>query len=224
MKNLKEIWAQKVQNKDITSADMMVYCALRAMNSKSDNKKDVAKYLAAKAFSPSKKHDTPYRGAIIALNSAIALHSWRKTIFGIKHEDFFDSPEELAQFDEILRSIAPCDFDRVYSYIFVRQDISPEYQLVQAAHAAMVLGYNLGEEHNPRETYFAVCGVENSKELLSTAIHLESNNFLYESFIEPDIGNQITAIATYPIHWNDRQALRKYKKLTFTKENTLLNS
>jgi hypothetical protein len=99
-------------------------------------------------------------------------------------------------------------FNRKYVYIFVRQDISPEYQLVQASHVTLKLGYDLckiDEFHksfDPIELYFTVVGAE-------------ERGIEYKIFVEPDIGNETTAIATFPIHIRERGDLTRYKLLRF---------
>lgn len=220
MKNIKEIWKKKAQNKDITSGDVISYCALRALLAKSNDKKEIARHFASKAFSPCKRGNDPYGGTRNALYLEKRKITWNKTVLGLPINEIFDSEEEFKAFEEILESLWPCDFNRHYTYVFVRQDLSPEYQLVQAAHATMVLGNKLYDLYDPREIYFAVIGVENLKALNMTMIELNANNFMYEKFVEPDIGNQVTAVATYPIFWKDREPLRKYNSLKFSQINS----
>jgi hypothetical protein len=100
-----------------------------------------------------------------------------------------------------------------YSYFFTRQDISPEQQLVQTAHVALKLGVNSTKpldkgveftvpyenDINPDETYFTCIGVRNAAGLYAVMQILEKFGFRYEVFYEPDIGNEPTAIAVYPI-------------------------
>lgn len=104
---------------------------------------------------------------------------------------------------------------RYYSYFFTRQDISPEQQLVQTAHVALKLGVMAPKsmekdvdfevtvpaiyDINPDETYFTCVGVRNEQALYAVIQILEEFGYDHEVFREPDMENQITAIAVYPI-------------------------
>lgn len=117
---------------------------------------------------------------------------------------------------------------RFYSYFFTRQDISPEQQLVQTAHAALLLGVNsqrgkdavevienspvqqFGKGINPGETYFTVVGVRNLDGLMAARSILEKFGFKYEMFFEPDINDEPTSIAVYPVHEKHRGPLMAF--------------
>jgi hypothetical protein len=102
-----------------------------------------------------------------------------------------------------------------YSYFFTRQDISPEQQLVQTAHVALKLGVNSHSKSrkdvdfevkvpsvdkiDPDQTYFTCVGVRNEDALYAVIQILEEFGFEHEVFREPDMNNEITAIAVYPI-------------------------
>lgn len=104
---------------------------------------------------------------------------------------------------------------KYYSYFFTRQDISPEQQLVQTAHVALKMGVNAPNSMNkdvdfevtipamyninPDETYFTCIGVRNEAALYAVIQILEQFGYDHEIFREPDMENQITAIAVYPV-------------------------
>lgn len=114
-----------------------------------------------------------------------------------------------------------------YTYIFVRQDLSKEQIAVQAAHATMQMGFqyalksergfDLPNMHargsSPSETYFILVGVRNEEALLAVESILSKFDISYERFIEPDIGEQVTAIATYPLNKQDRGPLLAFNLL-----------
>ena len=115
-------------------------------------------------------------------------------------------------------------FHKHYVYIFVRQDISHEQQLVQSSHVALLLGSRLGRKiqnkYNVDDLYFAIIGVPHLKDFVQ--VQQDLGELPYELFYEPDIGNQLTAIATYPIHYKDpirKKKLAKYKLLKFTQSS-----
>lgn len=214
MKNFIKIWKQLASSKKIRSRDMFAYAILKAMSSKSDNKHDLAKYFAAKSFLK-KKNQLDYFAAKCARDYVKNDLRWKETILNVPVEEIFSSDEEYQLFKDILDTFK-FDFDRVYSYIFVRQDLSPEYQLVQAAHVAMVVGQKMSKSFDSNNTYFTVIGVSDKAEINTVKNVLNENSFTFEEFIEPDIGYEVTAIGTHPIHWMKRKPLKNYKLLTFS--------
>lgn len=124
---------------------------------------------------------------------------------------------------------------RHYAYFFTRQDISPEQQIVQTAHAALVMGVNSQRDTdygaldeyvphlntwdlNPNETYFTVAGVRNLEALNAVAMILNAFNYRYEVFHEPDLNNgEITSIAVYPVADKDRGPLLAFNLLKINK-------
>jgi hypothetical protein len=115
---------------------------------------------------------------------------------------------------------------RKYVYIFVRQDLKSEYQLVQAAHAAYVGGFNLAISHQtqedftpPSETYFTVIGVPDLEALNEARGLVERKGYNAFTFTEPDIGNEVTAFITSPIPTKDRGKLLEYNLLRFNNDN-----
>ena len=101
-----------------------------------------------------------------------------------------------------------------YVYIFVRQDLSKEQQLVQAAHVALVLGNRLNRP-KADDIYFQVCGVPQLIDFAPLMKDLNKYGVKYETFYEPDQGHTLTAIATYPTPKDQRGMLRNYKLLKF---------
>ena len=103
-----------------------------------------------------------------------------------------------------------------YVYFFTRQDIFKEYQLVQTAHVAMKLGFNLNEQENPDNTYFTCIGVRNMDALYAVEKILQKFNFKYETFVEPDLnGGELTSIAVHPIDEDKRDILLAFNLLKF---------
>lgn len=122
---------------------------------------------------------------------------------------------------------------KYYSYFFTRQDISPEQQIVQTAHAAFVLGVNsqrvmidrtaggdgfvphlVNEQVNPAETHFTLIGVRDLAALNGVERILLKFGYNYEVFYEPDLNDgEITSIAVYPIPDTHRDVLLSYNLL-----------
>ena len=108
--------------------------------------------------------------------------------------------------------------EKQYVYIFTRQDISPEQQLVQSAHVALKLGYGLATRGfclNPDETYFTVVGVRNLDALFAAEDIISHTGIDFFEFREPDIGNEVTSIATFPISESKRGLLLAFSWLRF---------
>lgn len=108
---------------------------------------------------------------------------------------------------------------KYFTYIFTRQDISPEQQIVQSAHATFQLGVNsqrvftqktaegdvtmpylVNEGIVAEETHFTLVGVRSLGALNAVISILEKFGYKYEAFFEPDLNNgEITSVAVYPI-------------------------
>lgn len=103
-----------------------------------------------------------------------------------------------------------------YCYFFTRQDMFKEYQLVQTAHAAMKLGFNLNEQEDPDNTYFTCVGVRNLEALEAVEKILTKFGFKYEKFFEPDLNEgEYTALAVYPVDEDKRDVLLAFNLLKF---------
>jgi len=91
-------------------------------------------------------------------------------------------------------------------YVLVRKDLPVSYIAVQAGHA--VAEWLLHDQRWRNETLIYL-GVKDEKELLHWIDKLDFKDIKYVKFREPDIGNQLTAIA---ILGNDKM-FRKTKLL-----------
>jgi len=120
---------------------------------------------------------------------------------------------------------------KYYAYFFTVQDMTPEQQIVQTAHAALKLGaysnqeWDKGAERdlltnsqikdfNPNNIYFTVVGVRNDLAMEGVISILEKFDYQFTVFAEPDQGNRITSVATYPIREDCRGALHAFNLLT----------
>jgi hypothetical protein len=102
-------------------------------------------------------------------------------------------------------------------YVFVRQDLPPPQQAVQAMHAAMeATRQGLTWEDHP---HLVLCGVRNLTRLLACSDHLTRCQIPFTVWREPARGNEITAIATGLLHGDARRPLRKYQLLKLGDHN-----
>jgi hypothetical protein len=207
--NWKTIWKQRANDKANDAVDHFQYCILKALFAKSNAKKEIGLALLKRAFTP-----TSY-GSWDGLNEAGRYAAYRKTIFGRDWTELV--PEELQEaYKELVRAcqgptVALSEND--YLFIFVRQDISPEQQAVQSAHAVYKAGCEY--KHKPDETYFVLIGVANEEELEEAKAKLASRSVEFVEFYEPDLGDSLTAIATRPIKEHRKRFLKHYRKLQF---------
>lgn len=85
--------------------------------------------------------------------------------------------------------------------VITRRDLAPGYQAVQAAHAAIEFQHEhpqISKEWNTYSKYLIFLSVENENELKFLLQKAQIRNIVYSTFNEPDIGNQLTAIALEP--------------------------
>ena len=94
-------------------------------------------------------------------------------------------------------------------YVLVRRDLSPSQQAVQAGHA---LAEHLlrGDLNGWDNGTLILLGVGNEQELQDWAERLTWRGLSYSMFREPDIGDQMTALACAPSP-EDRKLFRSLK-------------
>ena len=97
-------------------------------------------------------------------------------------------------------------------YVIVRNNLSYPQKCVQSCHAAIEAARELlspDQEH----PHLVITVVKNEAKLKRLAETLTEKNIKHKIFIEPDIGHQVTAIATAPISGKDREMFRHYQLL-----------
>jgi len=86
-------------------------------------------------------------------------------------------------------------------YIVTRADIIPGYQAVQGIHAAIQFATEypeINKEWFEKSNYLGFLSVNNELELFKLIENASKQNIKFSIFREPDINNQITAIALAP--------------------------
>lgn len=225
MKTYKEAWAELARNKLTTSVDHVTNCIIKAVFAKTNAPRE---QIAAALI---RKHFTPTRNEMKLANGwsrykAVELALLGCGPYSVKFNEQLKCLSENEQnvFEGIRRKLKDDITNRdasiielPFTYVFVRQDISCEQQLVQAAHATLEVGTQLRPEA-AQNLHFCVCGAPNEADLMDirdTAISNGLPESKVVSFYEPDIGNQLTAFATLPLKGSERDVFRKYKRLTF---------
>jgi hypothetical protein len=93
-------------------------------------------------------------------------------------------------------------------YVLVRKDLPLAQQLVQAVHAAHEAGIRFGDPERISST--VLCSVPDEPSLLQAKERLDSHGIKSSMFIEPDIGNKATALATEPLFGKARKVMSSF--------------
>lgn len=228
-------WKELAHNKAIQAHHMIQLCVVRALKAKSPNKKEIAIAFIKEAFTPKRYASGRIPYDIVGWNIASAkiyrevrIYNTAKKKFEAKDSFILfnrDSNEiltkdEIEEFDNLLKEInvkVIRQSIKNYVFTFVRQDMTPEQQLVQAAHVNLKLGQNLPKGHNPDKLYFTVIGIPNGEELASVIEWLAIKGHIFETFEEPDMKDdyKITAVAMFPIFEYAKGHLKHFKTLRF---------
>lgn len=218
MKDFREIYKALARANFVMSADVIARAVFIGMET--DNPVRTAKQIISRAF-------TPITRKVKLDNGRQPLDAVVQTLGNILNwnsHDALETVEEKTEFKNIVRSLLdsyrPSVTDqqtRRYVYIFVRQDIAPEYQAVQACHAAAKMGSRnvIMALNEFDELYFTLIGVPNLEAMAVAIRDCKSVEATVYPFYEPDIGNVMTAFATSPVLMKNRKRLLAYKKLKF---------
>lgn len=96
----------------------------------------------------------------------------------------------------------------------MREDLTKIQQSVQAAHALLEASrqglFDALEEH----PHLVLCGVSDPQSLQAEIQLLQKLGTKFTVFREPDLGNQVTAVATEALNSKARRQLRHLRLLT----------
>ncbi len=95
-----------------------------------------------------------------------------------------------------------------YCYVIVAGDLSSSQKAVQGIHAS-VESANAGFLKEPHNLVF--CSVPSSQDLNNLCSLLELKSIDHKTFIEPDLDNKLTAIATKVVFGDDRKHFSNLK-------------
>ena len=95
--------------------------------------------------------------------------------------------------------------------MIVRKDLSTSQQAVQACHGAIEIARSLApEEEHP---HVVLLSVRSEEQLFNALNRLQAEGIDVKTFVEPDIGNQLTAIAAGPVFGETRRHFKRYQLL-----------
>lgn len=86
-------------------------------------------------------------------------------------------------------------------YVITRDDLSPAYQAVQASHAVADFIFqhkDLANVWHNISNYIILLSVTNEADLCAVPKALRGLNISFTTFTEPDLGNELTAVAVSP--------------------------
>ena len=96
-------------------------------------------------------------------------------------------------------------------YVLVRRDLSVPQQAVQSAHAVWEAAKTFDAVEHPS---VILCGVKTEQSLWNARNYLSNAGIKFCDFTEPDIGDQLTAIATEPVAGDSvRRYFKKFQLL-----------
>lgn len=85
--------------------------------------------------------------------------------------------------------------------VITRKDLSPGSQAVQASHASIEFIYQhpeISKEWYDISKYLVFLSVKNQDELIELTKKLSQNGILFSKFYEPDLEDELTAVALEP--------------------------
>lgn len=210
------LWKQLAHEKKLTRYDMAFYCLSKALRSKEDQLQAARKYLSL-AFTPvtkpvklqngMKPHGTLYN-VLCALRGPLDTLANRPEMWGYNYGTDKNFKKELLSvlsLEDMAKAIVLIDQIKKVcggglrtpcTYVIIRQDLSPEQQIVQACHAALEAGLRF---RKPEETSLVVLEVPNEKKLLEAGQALDKRQIENYIFNEPDNCVGFSALATRPI-------------------------
>ncbi len=229
MKNFDTYWKTLANSKKAKRNHVIQRAVLVAMASKSNvDKIDIVHSILLDAFTPITNKNKLANGrtrydSIDGYDGggrgSAKFRNPSSKVLDVAYSEILETDAEIDEFNALLDAINVDSMDKYYTYVFVRQDITPEQVVVQAAHATMVAGAEAYKNRSilpPTSTVnFVVVGVPTEAELWNTAKILKGESISFETFRESDMNHQTTALATHPIRWDKRANLLDYPLLTF---------
>lgn len=220
MKQYKINWKAYIKTITPTFGDYFDYCIVKALNSNIENKYELAVSLLRRSFTPVTNESLLVNGRTPWDTLKLHLIYFNNKSDSQFVKDSCDVEQYHSLAHKLNANFNDIDKSDPYVYIFVRQDLSPEQQLVQAGHAVYVLGSKHKDHSQAHNTSFVVIGVPNMSELYDICGKLDRFGIAHEHFIEPDLQGELTALATYPLtSYTQRRKLRKYKLLSMSNGN-----
>lgn len=107
-----------------------------------------------------------------------------------------------------------------YLYVITRGDLSFPQRAVQAAHAAVEAGRKNLIPHQVQHPHLIILEVQHEGKLLSAASTLEAKGLRVARWHEPDLSDELTAIAAEVVFGDTRHLFKRYPLLRCSTPNT----
>jgi hypothetical protein len=234
MKDFRSVMKVLAHSKSDTRAHHLQFAIMRAMAAVTEHDRfELASLIVQSAFSPITQEikllnngNNVWQGLRFAIDETFEAYDSSENqllscLEGTKEREWFQDILCEIQAYAVADALPP---GKEYVYFFVRTDISQEQQVVQNSHVALKLGAELAKHHiDTDDLYFVVCNAFDEEELYDFEAFFHLYDVPTVRFFEPDLGNSLTAFATFPIP--ERKKNRYFKQfslLTYNKENEVI--
>lgn len=145
----------------------------------------------------------------LIITSLAELHANAELFGGMESDSFKIKHKKWAK---RAKKVLFESFDHKYMYIVTRNDLSPSQKAVQSCHAAIEATKAFGDSIQTHPSVI-LCVVKSEHKLKALQDKLQYAGVDFTSFREPDIGDQLTAIASTPLAGADREIFKRYQLL-----------
>lgn len=145
--------------------------------------------------------------ATLLLVSLAELHANAQLFGGIESDSF---KIKWKKWSKTAHKICQARFNHAYMYVLVRKDLSQRQKAVQSAHACIEAARKYlkpGDEHPS----VIICCVKSEQKLKMCADELLGKGIDLQIFKEPDIGHQMTALASEPVRGAKRKLFSRFQ-------------
>lgn len=97
--------------------------------------------------------------------------------------------------------------------MFVREDLSPEQIAVQSCHACIEACKHFELSNLSDHPSVIILAASDTVHLSKIRKHLIDSSVQHVHFYEPDIGNELTALACQPVYGSKRRLFAKFQLL-----------
>lgn len=149
-------------------------------------------------------------GCTLLITALAELHANSELFGGIDSDNF------KIKFKKLEKRAKKCLyewFDHKFIYAIVRNNISNAQRAVQLGHAILESSRSFLK---PNDTHPSLiyCIVKSEQKLFKVSRELFDNGVRFKTFREPDLNNELTAIATEPLPYSKKHILKRYQLLT----------
>ena len=224
MKNFRDYYRQQARQNLTTITDVIILAAYKALNAKSNTDKlDIFLSILSQSFTPITNPtklangQTPHQKLKHILGGGriwFSDGSYTELLKTVIEKEVTENAEEISAFSRLFAQALERISDikeAQYSYVFVNPNLTASQRIVQTNHVSIELGHELTKQNiSIKDLHLVLCPMTDVHELDTI---LSENNIANIKFQEPDLHNQITAVATWPVARSRRTVLKKFPLL-----------